>query len=49
MARPLAQGADQIRQTFSKRKKGMVLKAAQLSALSKAKVGCAARVPRQAG
>lgn len=33
------QGADQIRQTFSKRKKGMVLKAAQLSALSKAKVG----------
>lgn len=32
------QGSDQIRQAFSKRKKGLVLKAYQLSALTDAKV-----------
>jgi hypothetical protein len=38
------QGSDQIRQAFSKRKKGLVLKAYQLNALTDAKVGssCAA-------
>lgn len=34
------QGSDQIRQAFSKRKKGLVLKAYQLSALTDAKVRC---------
>jgi hypothetical protein len=33
------QGSDQIRQAFSKRKKGLVLKAYQLNALTDAKVG----------
>jgi hypothetical protein len=33
------QGSDQIRQAFSKRKKGLVLKAFQLNALTDAKVG----------
>lgn len=34
----VAQGSDQIRQAFSKRKKGLVLKAYQLSSLTDAKV-----------
>jgi hypothetical protein len=36
---PAVQGSDQIRQAFSKRKKGLVLKAYQLNALTDAKVG----------
>jgi hypothetical protein len=35
----MVQGVEQRRQTFSKRKKGMVLKAAQLSLLTNSKVG----------
>lgn len=38
-----SQGSEQIRQAFSKRKKGLVLKAYQLNALTDAQVGAAVR------
>jgi hypothetical protein len=48
LSAPPLQGSDQIRQAFSKRKKGLVLKAYQLNSLTDAKVSIVERFSRTA-